>query len=266
VDVSDGDPDTNLARALDAVSAEGPAHLTVLPELWTSGYAHGEWTRIASIDTPRIVDRLLEKARTTGSWIAGSMIHQEDGRLFNRLSFLGPDGQRVHYDKVHLFGPMGEVERLTPGEARGALEIAGWKAAPSICFDLRFPEMYRLDALDGAILYVVVAAWPAVRREAFRILCRARALENQAFLVFCNRSGRGADGTLFAGSSLVVDPEGRVIAELGSTPGILTAELDPGALGAARSPPTISLRHPRVDVVPPPEPGADAPHAYSSEA
>src|SRR5690606_41343263 len=138
------------------------------------------------------------------------------------------------YDKGHLFAPMGEARHLSPGSRRVVAPLAGWRAGLSICFDLRFPEMYRADALDGAELFLVVSAWPAVRAEAQRVLARARAIENQAFVVLCNRVGTAADGTRFDGGSVVVAPDGKIVADAGDAEGVTHATLDAEMIRAVR--------------------------------
>jgi predicted amidohydrolase len=159
---------------------------------------------------------------------------RDDGRLVNRLWLHGPGRPPVCYDKAHLFSPMDEPTHLAAGTARVESEIAGVPAALSICFDLRFPGMYRRSAERGTTLFVVPSAWPHPRSETLRLLARARAAENQAFLVLCNRPGPGADGTAFCGGSAVIGPDGAVLADAGESEGVLTATLDLEAAAAAR--------------------------------
>lgn len=234
--VEDGEPARNAERALAALRAAPPAELYLLPELWTTGYAHASWPRAADDHTPRIARELQAVSDARGAWVAGSMVsRRDDGRLANRLWLQGPGRAAVCYDKAHLFAPMGEPGHLAAGAARVEGEIAGVPSALSICFDLRFPGMYRRSAVAGAELFVVASAWPHPRSETIRLLARARAAENQAYLLLCNRAGAGADGTSFCGGSAVIGPDGTVLADAGEAAGTIAATLDLELVRAART-------------------------------
>ena len=236
--VKDGDADANLDAALRYLADCKGADVVLLPELWTTGYAHDRWSASADRATPRAGKRVSEAARDLGAWVAGSMItRRDDGGLSNRLVLYAPDGStRVHYDKGHLFPPLKEDVLLVAGAERAAADIHGWPAAFSICYDLRFPEMYRRDALDGAKLFLVCSAWPAARYEVMRTLAAARAIENQAFLALCNRVGGSDDGTVFGGGSAIFAPDGSVVADAGpASPGIAFGTIHEDAVISARA-------------------------------
>ena len=134
------------------------------------------------------------------------------------------------YRKVHLFGyGSREQELLTPGEHVGA----HGQLALSTCYDLRFPELFRIQVDDGSQLFLVAAAWPLARLEHWQLLLRARALENQSFVLACNAAGRQGEVEL-AGRSAVVDPWGTVLAEAGTGPQTLTLDVDPDVATRAR--------------------------------
>jgi predicted amidohydrolase len=231
----DGAPAENLAAGVAALGRAPASDLYVLPELWTTGYAHASWPGAADAHTPRACEALQHESDASGAWIAGSMIsRRDDGRLVNRLWLFGPGRPATYYDKAHLFAPMGEPEHLAAGHARVHQTITGVPSALSICFDLRFPGMYRQSAVAGAELFVVASAWPHPRSETLRLLARARAAENQSYLVVCNRAGAGADGTRFCGGSAVIGPDGAVLAEAGEDEGRVTATLDLGRGATAR--------------------------------
>lgn len=219
ISVVDGDPERNVARALAMLDSADPADLYLLPELWTTGYAHDVWEDAADRDTPRVLDRLRLEARDRGAWIGGSVItRRSDGALTNRFHLLSPAGDAdATYEKMHLFAPMGETDRLAPGTGRVRAAIGPWTAGLSLCYDLRFPGMYRRDALDGANLFLVPSEWPRERRKVLELLARTRAAENQAYLALCNRTGPAVDGTVFAGESMLVGPDGDVICRVGSS-------------------------------------------------
>ncbi len=248
--IVDGDAAANLRRAKDLISAHPAADLYLLPELWTTGYAHGCWASVARDLTPGICAELRSLAETTRAWIVGSMISlNEDQQLVNRMWAFSPEGTApIVYDKGHLFQPMDEHLHLVSGTRRVRHAIGGVMAAFSICFDLRFPEMYRHDAVDGAELFLVVSEWPHPRSEALHLLARARAAENQAYLVLSNRAGFASDGTEFCGGSMVVGPDGVVLADAGDGEGVIFADLDGARVQKLREAfPVLGLRAEGLD-------------------
>ncbi|GJG89030.1 nitrilase [Gemmatimonadetes bacterium T265] len=255
--VADGEPADNLARAAALIRGAPAADLYLLPELFTTGYAHDAWAQAARESTPGVAATLQQLADARGAWIGGSMIAEvAGGGLANRFHLFAPAGAAgaapVTYDKAHLFPPMGEPGRLTPGGARVRSCVGRGVAADvalSICFDLRFPEQYRLDAVAGATLFACVAEWPHPRGDTLRLLARARAAENQAWLALCNRVGPARDGTVFCGGSCVIAPDGAVVADAGDGVDTVTvAEVDVGAAHRARAGfAVLGLRVPGVD-------------------
>ncbi len=133
------------------------------------------------------------------------------------------------YAKVHLFSPGGEAGVYRAGDSLTVVPVPAadgvWKVCPLICYDLRFPELFRVAALAGAEVFVVGASWPAVRAHHWRALTIARAIENQAFVVACNRVGHDPHSS-YVGGSLIVGPDGTVLAEAGDAPCVLTANAD----------------------------------------
>jgi omega-amidase len=226
--VTDGNVQVNLERAeafvRDAASGERP-DIILLPEMWTTGYAHDSWAGAADRETPLVMERLSALAQELKVSIGGSMVtRREDGALTNRFTIVSSDGSIVGaYDKSHLFSPLREKEFLAPGKNRVHATVGSEErvsAAMSICYDLRFPGMYRASAYEGVPLFLVVSAWPEPRCVALRTLARARAVENQAFLALCNRVGPSSDGTQFCGGSMVVSPTGELLLDLGTTEGV----------------------------------------------
>lgn len=248
--IVDGDPATNLGRAAELINTNPGAELYVLPELWTTGYAHGCWSDAARNSTPDICGDVQALAECNQAWIAGSLIsHNADGHLVNRLWAFSPEGTApVIYDKGHLFRPMQEHLHLVAGKHRVRHRIGGVETALSICFDLRFPEMYRRDAVDGAELFLVVSEWPHPRGEALRAMARARAMENQAYLVLSNRVGPSADGTEFCGGSMMLAPDGALLADAGEAEAVIFAEIDAAEVREMRAAfPVLGLRAEGLD-------------------
>lgn len=248
--IVDGDPAVNLCGAAELISSNPGAGLYVLPELWTTGYAHACWSDAARNSTPDLCGDVRALAESSQAWVAGSMISlNTEGHLVNRLWVFPPDGSApIFYDKGHLFRPMLEHLHLAAGKHRVRHRIGAVETALSICFDLRFPEMYRCDAVDGAEMFLVVSEWPHPRSETLRALARARAMENQAYLVLSNRVGRGADGTAFCGGSMIVAPDGAVLADAGEVEAVIFAEIDAAKVREMRVAfPVLGLRAEGLD-------------------
>jgi len=235
MDIEDGVVERNLTRAGDLIDAHPGAQLYLLPELWSSGYVHDQWPVLAKDTTPGVLESLRRIAKRHGATIGGTLISLNDhAQLVNRFWLVGEEGVLGCYDKAHLFAPMDEPKHLTPGSRRQRLPVGEWTAALSICYDLRFPEMYRLDAVDGANLFLVPSEWPAERAEAMRALAVARAIENQAYLALTNRVGVARDGTRFGGGSLIAGPGGEIVAAAGDQPGVATGVLELSRITEAR--------------------------------
>ncbi|GAA2429046.1 carbon-nitrogen family hydrolase [Streptomyces macrosporus] len=228
-----------VAAVCDRVVAHRGADLVVLPELWATGYfAFDDYERTAEpLDGPTA--RALGEAAEAASvhLHAGSVVERgPDGRLHNTSLLFGPDGRLLHtYRKFHLFGHRSrETALLAPGDTLRAHDTALGRVGMTTCYDLRFPELFRVLAEDGAELLVVTAAWPAARIDHWRLLVRARALENQVHVLACNAAGHQGDVEL-GGASMAVDPWGRVVAEAGRGEEALAADLDPASVERARS-------------------------------
>ncbi|MGZ4616014.1 MAG: carbon-nitrogen family hydrolase [Actinomycetes bacterium] len=238
VQLSYGDEEP-LAARVDRVAAlvraQRGADLVLLPELWPQGgFAYDGWAAAAEpLDGP-VVTALRTAARDLGAVVhMGSIVERDaTGRLFNTSVLIGADGRLLtSYRKVHLFGfGEGEPALMTPGEGvvvHGNLGLA-------TCYDLRFPEQFRLLLDAGAVVVLLPAAWPAKRVGHWRLLTQARAVENQSYVVACNTAGTHA-GVRMGGGSLVVDPWGAVLAEAGVDEEVLIVDLDLALVAKTRS-------------------------------
>jgi predicted amidohydrolase len=140
---------------------------------------------------------------------------------------LDPQGRRLaRYAKMHLFSFAGEHEPYAPGDST---VVFGWQdatVAPAICYDLRFPELFRRAVKDHAQILTIIACWPAPREEHWLTLLRARAIENQCFVAAVNRCGRDPSGLAYGGRSQIIDPRGAVLADGGGQEGVIQAEID----------------------------------------
>lgn len=250
-----GEPAENFARAetLIAEAARRGSDLVVLPELWSTAY---DLERAAlhaaplaqAAGEPGWFGRLADLAQTHGVWLTGSLLEAQPGdRFYNCMALYGPDG-KLHgaYRKIHLFRLMEEEIYLAPGQAPVVLDLPWGKTGLAICYDLRFPELFRGYALQGARLMVLPAEWPHPRREHWRTLLRARAIENQCFVAGCNRVG-SSKGASFFGASALIDPWGETLVEGGEAEMLLTAIVDLSQVDTVRSKiPVFADRRPEL--------------------
>ncbi|WP_037574197.1 carbon-nitrogen family hydrolase [Phaeacidiphilus oryzae] len=255
MDVSDGEPaDSRRERAVALIRQQRGSDLVVLPELWpVGGFAADAWSDAAEpLDGPT-ADAMSAAAREAGVWLhAGSIVERDpDGPIYNTSLFFAPDGELTHtYRKIHRFGfDRGEAIRMAAGEELVTASTEHGTLGLATCYDLRFPELFRglLDA--GAELLVVPAAWPARRIDHWTLLARARAVEEQVFVLGCNDTGSNG-GVPQGGHSIVVGPWGEVLAEAGDGEEVLTVDLDPAAVAKAREAFPV-LRDRVLGVVPP---------------
>jgi predicted amidohydrolase len=231
-DARESAPD-RIERVLSMLEETLPqADIAVLPELWISGAFDLPLARAvaAPLDFP-VLERIRAMAKAADTWVhAGSYAERlPDGRTFNTAVLIGPDGEIVAtYRKRHLFGfATGERTLITAGEALIVAETPLGHTGIATCYDLRFPEMFRDLVEVGAETFLVASGWPTPRIGHWDVLTRARAIEDQAWMVACNGVGSHADITL-GGHSIVIDPQGNVIAEAGDEETVLFADVEPG--------------------------------------
>jgi predicted amidohydrolase len=207
----------------------GSTDLIVLPEMFTTGFTMepAEWAEAA--DGPTVL-WLREQADASNAAITGSVAVRENDRYVNRLYWVTPGGTTAQYDKRHLFRMGDEHSHYAGGIRTLLVEWRGFRIAPLVCYDLRFPVWSRRRPSFNYDLMVYVANWPAARRYPWQQLLRARAIENQAFVAGCNRVGSDGQGVAHAGDSVALDFLGKPLAELADVPGIITATLDLSAL------------------------------------
>ncbi|NUV62006.1 carbon-nitrogen family hydrolase [Streptomyces sp. CAI-85] len=235
-------------RAASLVRDRAGDDLVVLPELWTAGaWSYDGWDREAeSVDGPTAV-ALSAAARQAGSWLhAGSIVERDaDGTLYNTALLFDRNGElRGRYRKIHRYGfDTGEATLMGGGEDVVTVPTDFGVVGLAICYDLRFPELFRALIDAGAELIVIPAAWPAARLTHWRLLTRTRALEEQVFLLACCAAGTHS-GIHQAGHSVVVDPWGTVLAEAGPDQETLTADLDMSEVTRIRT--ELPVLHDRV--------------------
>jgi omega-amidase len=177
---------------------------------------------------------LAEQARRNDVWVCGSLPELAGGqdRPYNRLVLAAPDGALHRYAKIHPFTYAGEEQHYAAGDRHVAVDVDGLRVGLFVCYDLRFADEFWAMAPD-VDAYVVPANWPESRREHWRALLVARAIENQAYVIGVNRVGEG-DGLAYAGDSRIVDPLGRVVAEAAGSEALLIADVDPAVVADTR--------------------------------
>ena len=224
--VKQGDVDANLdyvRQALKRAAASG-AGLAVLPEMWSSGFAYRTLNELAG-RTAGIVDELLQLSRELKLVIVGSLPEPHGEKVFNTVYVVDNGRLAGTYRKLHLFSLLGEDKAFDSGDSWLLADTSVGKLGVIICYDLRFPELSRRLALEGAEVICVPAQWPRPRQEHWRTLLRARAIENQLFVVACNACG--PIGKLdFFGMSMIIDPKGELLAEAGEAAAEISAPLD----------------------------------------
>jgi predicted amidohydrolase len=233
------DPKANFEHLapLIATAAESGARLVVATEMYATGFSmHPE--RIAEPAGGPSTQFLVEQAVEHGIWLCASLPELAAGdatRPYNMLVLAGPDGSLERYAKVHPFSYGGEDEHYTAGDVADVVtvDVEGLRVTPLICYDLRFAYLF-WDAAAATDCYVVVANWPASRRAHWKALVRARAVENQAYVVAANRVGSGG-GLDYAGDSCIVDPLGEVLVHAAETETVLVADIDAATVAATRA-------------------------------
>ncbi len=211
----------------------GRTDLVVLPETFTTGFSM-EAQALAEPPGGPTTEWLARWATRLDAAITGSLITRDGGRCYNRLLWVPPAEAMRHYDKRHLFRLGKEHEHFTAGREAWSIAWRGVRVCPLVCYDLRFPVFSRRRPELDYDLLVYVANWPAVRTEAWRLLLRARAIENQAYVIGVNRVGADGNGMAHAGDSAAIDFLGRPLAEAGNAATVINVELDPAPLEAFR--------------------------------
>jgi predicted amidohydrolase len=237
---SQDDKDANIAAAMDGIerAAAGGARLVSLPEVWTYlGSNEGNAAAAETIPGP-LTDQLGAKARELGIYLhAGSVYERVEGepRLYNTTIVFDPNGEIIGtYRKIHMFDvdlaedtSYRESATIAPGDEIVTVEVDGVTVGLTICYDLRFPELFRILTLKGADIIMLPAAFTlATGRDHWEPLIRARAIENQVFMVAAGQVGKHPPGQWCYGRSMVVDPWGVVVAQASDAPTVITATLD----------------------------------------
>ena len=204
--------------------------LVVLPEMFATGFSMN--VKAISDSTSRETQDFLAKtANDYYVYILGGIVSTAaDQRGRNECVIFSPGGVEVaRYCKMHPFTLGGEAKHYASGPCTQIFKWYEFTLAPFICYDLRFPEVFRTATQRGANLFTVIASWPKPRHDHWITLLKARAIENQAYVVGVNRCGRDPHH-LYLGNSMIIDPRGQILADAGTEEGTISAELDLPAL------------------------------------
>ena len=227
-------PEENLRKAESFVAEakKRSSDLVCFPEMWTTGF---NWANNAGIlaEQDKTIELVAGMARRHKIWINGSMLAADDNKKAANTSILfDPEGRKAGiYRKAHLFSLLHEEKHITAGNSLCLADTPWGAVGLSVCYDIRFPELFRAYALEGAKMVLSPMAFPYPRLEHWKILVRARAIENQLFMIGTNRVGSedfGKDGVVtYFGDSVIIDPWGETIAEASETKEeLLTATID----------------------------------------
>ena len=192
----------------------GKTDLIVLCEMFPTGFSMNTGKICSGENSARKLQWMQRQARLTGAMIAGSMAVMENAHCHNRFYWVSPDGDAGHYDKHHLFFMSDEQQHFTAGTERKQFEWRGWQIKPIVCYDLRFPEWCRNSRTKPYDLLICTASWPSARSDVWLTLLKARALENQCYVVGVNRIGEDGNGIQHKGDSVVYGPKGETLGRI----------------------------------------------------
>lgn len=231
-------PEARRESVVALVAEAGPADLIVLPELWVNGYhSFGSYRQDAeSLDGPTM-DCLRSMATQKNAFVVGGTFLERVGSdIYNTAVVLDPDGDVVHtYRKAHLMSyRSSERALLTPGRSASVVNTPLGRLGVAICYDVRFPELFRSMVDQGAEIFIVPAAWPAERVASWQLFLQARAAENQAYVLGCNSVGHD-HGVMLGGHSLSVDPLGCVSVRAGAEPTVIRTTIELGKVREFRA-------------------------------
>lgn len=202
-------PDENRKRLNQLLpSLQGKSDLIILPETFTTGFSMDVKGLAEPMDGPT-VGWMKQLSSLTDAAIGGSLIISEDGLYYNRFVFVQPGGEVEFYNKRHLFSIGGEDKSFHIGLEKVVIDYRGWRIAPFICYDLRFPVWCRSH--NEVDLMIFSANWPQARIDVWETLLKARAIENQVYVAGVNRVGMDGNNISYNGKSQMIDPRGNIL-------------------------------------------------------
>jgi predicted amidohydrolase len=235
-------PAANRAHLAELLAKHPPqTDIILLPEMFATGFSMNTAKLAETNDDKNDGDSLQwmrQQARRYNALVVGSLITKDEGKFYNRLFAVHPDGTRQHYDKRHLFFMAKEHQHYAPGQANIIVHYKGWRILPQVCYDLRFPVWSRNQLPNGPQAYdllLYVANWPEARAHHWRRLLPARAIENLCYVAAVNRVGTDGKDLPYRGDSVVLDYHGETLTELVRGEGTATVTLGAEALQTYRA-------------------------------
>ena len=226
-----GEKELNLRDLDNLIGGDDGSDIYVIPEMFNTALVI-EADTIAETMDGETLKWMKQKAALLDAAIVGSLAISENGKTYNRLCFVKPDGSVEYYDKRHLFTYGGEGAYITPGRERRVVEFRGLRVMLQVCYDVRFPVFVRNR--DDYDMIIYVASWPVARKIAWNTLIRARAIENQCYVAGVNRVGTDP-ACEYCGGSVIINPYGHTLAACAdNTECEVSAEIDIEALEAFR--------------------------------
>lgn len=227
VSVYEKEPEKNLEKVVSQLEKLDKHGLAVLPELFISGYDEDN-IKFWAEKKDYVLDKLTHAVRGKNiALITGSISVKEGGKTYNRSYFISSDGEiKGYYDKTHLFALLHEDVYFTAGSEFPVFDFGEFRVGINICYDLRFCEAQRQLYLNGTDLIILPAAWPYARTDVFTKLSYARAIENQCYFLFLNRASHSPNKLTYGGKSMLIAPDGELVAECGVLDDYKSAEID----------------------------------------
>ncbi len=197
--------------------------IVILPEMFSTGFSM-QPDSVAETMEGTTVSWMRKAAIRGGFHLTGSLAIREDGKYYNRLIWATPDDAIITYDKRHLFRMADEHLVYTAGNSHVTIHVGEWNVRPFICYDLRFPGWCR-NINHSYDIAIFVANWPEKRAHHWKTLLLARAIENQCYVIGCNRTGFDGNGITYAGDSSIIDYQGRILARQSGGEGMISVRL-----------------------------------------
>ena len=222
------DAQRNLNKYDNIINSINPeVDIIFFPEMFNTGFSMNV-TKISETMDGNSVSWLRQVALTRNVSVVASLAIEENKNFYNRLVWVFSNGEITFYDKRHTFTLAGESKVYTKGKAKRIIEYKGWKFLPQICYDLRFPGMYKMMSKRGAIFISIPSAFTETTgRKHWHTLLKARAIENFSYVFAPGQAGKHCNGRKTYGHSMIVSPDGKILKELGKREGIITAAIDP---------------------------------------
>ena len=228
------DKEANLQMFEEKIfSISQPTEIVVLPEMFSTGFSM-QPKKLAEPMDGETVEWMKQIAAKKKIILTGSVIIEADGNFYNRLVWVLPNGQIGYYDKRHLFAYGDEDQHYTPGKKRLIASVKGWKINLLVCYDLRFPVWSRQQGDSEYDVLIYVANWPERRAQAWTSLLRARAIENQSYVIGVNRTGDDGNKIPYTGESMAVNPMGEILYHKNDEEDVFTVTLDRSDLEKTR--------------------------------